>query len=63
MRGGTRAPPGRGGINIPAIIAATAVAVAAAAMQGYAASPQPPAAFGGGARGITPMKLLHLRFV
>ena len=41
-----------------------ATAVSAAAAQGYAASPQPPAAAsGGGARGLTPMKLLHLRFV
>ena len=51
-------------LDIPAIIAATATAVAAAAAQGYAASPQPlAAASGGGARGLTPMKLLHLRFV
>ena len=56
-------PPGRGGLDIPAIITATAMAVTAAAAQGYAASPQPPAAIGGGARGLTPMKLLHLRFV
>ena len=51
-------------LDIPAIIAATATAVAAAAAQGYAASPQPlAAASGGGARGLTPMKLLHIRFV
>ena len=53
-------------LDIPAIITATATAtaVAAAAAQGYAASPQPlAAASGGGARGLTPMKLLHLRFV
>ena len=39
-----RAPPGRGGLDIPAIIAATATAVVAAAAQGYAASLQPLAA-------------------
>ena len=51
-------------LDIQAIIASTATAVAAAAAQGYAASPQPvAAASGGGARGLTPMKLLHLRFV
>ena len=51
-------------LDIPAIIAATATAVAAAAAQGYAASSQPlPAASGGGARGLTPMKILHIRFV
>ena len=55
--------PGGGGLDIPAIISATATAVAAAAAQGYAASPPPPAAVGGRARGLTPMKLLHLRFV
>ena len=38
-------------LDIPAIIAATATAVAASAAQGYAASPQPlAAASGGGAR-------------
>ena len=65
MGGGPRVPPSGGGLDIPAIIAdaAMATAVVAAAAQGYAASPQPPAAIGGGARGLTPMKLLHLRFV
>ena len=59
--GGPRAPPGRGGLDIRAIIAATAVAAAAA--QGYAAFPLPPSAVRGGECGLTPVKLLHLRFV
>ena len=51
-------------LDILAIIDRTATAIAAAAAQGYATPPQPlAAASGGGARGLTPMKLLHLHFV
>ena len=56
---------GLGVLDLPAIIAAAAAAATAAATQGYAAAAAPPsiAASAPLVRVISPLKLLHLRFI